>query len=90
MAAFFNIHFISSWSLKVDGNALKRCSFYKFVNCVGLVFSERLRCGILHVRVNTDLLLNIIEKYEKSRVFVSFRTYCLCCVLEEYSLLIVF
>ena len=58
------------------------------INYVGLVFSERLKCGILHV--NTDLLLDVIGKYVKSRVFVSFRTYCLCCVLEEYSVIIIF
>ena len=38
------------------------------INCVGLVLSERLKCGILHV--NTDFLLNVSGKYEKSRVFV--------------------
>ena len=58
------------------------------INCVEVVFSERLKCGILHV--NTDLLLYVTGNNEKSRVFVSFRTYCLCCVLEEYSLLIIF
>ena len=43
------------------------------INCVGLVLSERLKCGIVYV--NTDLLLNVTGKYEKSRVFVSFGTY---------------
>ena len=56
------------------------------IHCVGLFFSERLKCGKLHV--NTDLLLNVIRKHRKSRVFVNFSTYCLCCVLEEYSSLI--
>ena len=53
------------------------------INCVELVFSERLH-------VNTDVLLYVTGKYEKSLVFVNFRTYCLYCVLEEYSLLIIF
>ena len=58
------------------------------INCVGILLSERLKCGILHV--NTDLLLNVTGKYEKSRVFVSLRTYRLYRVLEECSLLIIF
>ena len=38
--------------------------FILLINCVELDSFERLKCGILHV--NTDLLLNVTGKYEKS------------------------
>ena len=52
----------------VDGNALKSVHFTD--KLCWICFSERLKFWILHV--NTDLSLNVIGKYEKSRFFCEF------------------